>query len=203
VRKFKAIIFDLGNVVFDVSFERVFQSWALASGHDARVLEQKFLFDAFIDAFERGEISDAEFRVEISKRLHLNLRDDAFDAGWCDLYLAMRRGMDELLMELKQRYRLVALTNTNRIHARVWTKKYSDSLKIFDRIFSSHEMNARKPEAKAYQDVIRYLELRPQEAIFLDDAAVNIEGAAVCGLSTIHVHSHAQMLVDLREMLND
>lgn len=40
----KLIIFDLGKVVFDVSFERVFQYWAQKSGQNIRDIADKFVF---------------------------------------------------------------------------------------------------------------------------------------------------------------
>jgi len=84
---YKALIFDLGKVVFDLSFDRIFHFWAAASGQAASTIRDCFFFDALFDEFERGEVSAGEFRAEISRRLNLKLTDKIFDEGWCSLYL--------------------------------------------------------------------------------------------------------------------
>lgn len=196
----KALIFDLGKVVFDLSFDRVFQSWASTSGRQADEIKAKFEFDDVFDRFEKDELAPEEFRALLSKRLGLTLTDQEFDAGWCALYLDTYHGIDDLLASLAQRYQLVALTNTNSIHSPVWQAKYASTLGHFRRVFSSHELKARKPDAAAYQLVLDYLQVPPQQAVFLDDNANNIAGADRLGLQTILVTSYEQMTAELQAL---
>lgn len=197
---YKAIIFDLGKVVFDLSFDRVFQYWADVSGKKFTDIKSKFQFDYILDQFEKDEISATQFRQQIFKRLDLRLSDDEFDKGWCDLYLDTYVGINDLLAGLKQNYKLVALTNTNIIHSKVWQAKYTNTLKYFEKIFSSHEIGERKPEAKAFQIVIDYLQMEPQQIAFLDDNIENIKGAEVLGIKTILVTSFEQMKGEFRKV---
>lgn len=199
---YKALIFDLGKVVFDLSFDNVFQYWAAASGQQAEDIKRKFQFDGLFDEFERGEVSDEDFRAEISRRLRLKLANDVFDAGWCALYLDVYDGINALLSRLKKHYQLVALTNTNSIHARVWKTRYQQSLDYFDNVFCSHELKARKPEKQAYQSVLDYLSVEPSQTVFLDDSSLNIAGAAQLGIQTILVKTPQQMQTDLRNLLH-
>lgn len=195
---YKAIIFDLGEVVFDLSFDRIFRFWANASSGRYDAIKSKFQFDDLFDKFEKDDITPKEFRVEISKRLELTLTDQEFDEGWCDLYLDTYRGIEALLAHLQQHYRLVALTNTNVIHSSVWKIKYANTLRYFQKVFSSHELKARKPEAKAYQIVLDYLQVAPQQAVFLDDNIDNVSGADQLGIKTILVTSYEQMTAELQ-----
>lgn len=195
---YKAVIFDLGKVVFDLSFDRVFQFWANASGGHCGEIKSKFQFDDLFDQFEKAEVTPEEFRAELSKRLGLTLTDQEFDEGWCDLYLDTYRGIDTLLADLQQNYQLVALTNTNTIHSSVWKVKYGNTLRYFEKVFSSHELKERKPDAKAYQAVLDYLRVEPQQAVFLDDNIDNVRGADQLGIKTILVTSYEQMTAELR-----
>ncbi len=195
---YKAIIFDLGKVVFDVSFDRSFQYWATSSDRQFDDIKNKFQFDNIFDKFEKDEISSGQFRTEISQRLNLKLSDQEFDKGWCDLYLDIYIGIDNLLEDLKQNYKIVALTNTNIIHSKVWKIKYADTLQHFEKIFSSHELKERKPDTKAYQIVLDYLGIEPQQAVFLDDNIDNIKGADQLGIKTILVTSYKQMTEELK-----
>jgi len=103
----KAIIFDLGKVVFDLSFDRVFQSWANASGKTFQDIKNQFQFDELFDKFECKEISPEEFRTKLSDNLGFHLTDQAFDKGWCNLYMDIYKGMDSLLITLKHNYTLL------------------------------------------------------------------------------------------------
>jgi epoxide hydrolase-like predicted phosphatase len=196
---FKAIIFDLGKVVFDLSFDRVFQSWANYSGKPFEEIKSNFLFDELFDMFEKNEISPKQFRLSVSQRLGINISDKDFDNAWCNLYLDKYPSIDNLLIGLKSKYKIVALTNTNEIHNLVWRNKYANTLKHFEKIFSSHEMGTRKPEEKSYRIVLNYLNCEPSETIFLDDNLVNIKGAKNIGISTILVNSFDQMKNELHQ----
>lgn len=197
---YKALIFDLGKVVFDVSFDNTFQYWANLSGKPFDEIKNNFKFDAFLGAFERGEIAAQAFRESISKQLGLSLSNHDFDKGWCNLYLETYKGINDLLSELKTQYKIVALTNTNIIHNEVWTVKYADTLKHFEKVFSSHEIKLRKPEKQSYQMVLDYLQLQPSQTVFLDDNRENIQAAQQLGIQSILVTTQNQMKLDLQQL---
>jgi len=198
VNSYKAIIFDLGKVVFDLSFDKVFHFWAHASGRPYAEIKNRFQFDNVLDKFEKDEISPKEFRAEILKRLDFTLTNQEFDKGWCDLYLDTYRGIDNVLANLKYNYHLVALTNTNSIHSKAWNTKYASTLWHFQKIFSSHELKERKPDAKAYRIVLDYLQVEPQHVVFLDDNIENIKEAEQLGMKAILVTSFEQMTTELQ-----
>jgi HAD superfamily hydrolase (TIGR01509 family) len=183
--------------VFDLSFDRVFQSWATASGRQFADIKNKFVFDELSDKFERNEISAKQFRTTVSQRLNMELSNEEFDKCWCDLYLDAYNDIDNLLVRLKRNNKLVALTNTNSIHDKVWRVKYANTLQHFEKIFCSHEIGTRKPEEKSFTIVLDYLQCKPSEAIFLDDNADNINGAHELGIATILVTSQMQMRDEL------
>lgn len=197
---YKALIFDLGKVVFDVSFDSTFQYWASLSGKPFDEIKNNFKFDTFLGAFERGEISAQAFRESTSKQLNLSLSNHDFDIGWCNLYLEVYDGIDELLSELKTQYKIVALTNTNIIHNEVWTHKYAEILKHFEKVFSSHEIKLRKPEKQSYQLVLDYLQLQASQIVFLDDNIENIQAAQQLGIQSILVNTQQQMKINLQQL---
>jgi glucose-1-phosphatase len=196
----KAIIFDLGKVVFDLSFDRTFQYWADISGREFADLKNRFAFDESFEKFERAELLPSQFRTIVCSQLGLTLQDDEFDAGWCSLYLDTYSGIDELLIRLKQNYRVVALTNTNSIHHSVWPLKYSSSLRHFEKIFSSHELRTRKPEKESYRHVLDYLKVLPSETVFLDDNKSNVDAARELGINALLVSSPEQLAADLKTL---
>lgn len=197
--KITGLIFDLGGVVFDCSFDRTFDTWATLTGKPAEEIKREFKFSDNFEKFERSEISPRQFMESVSEQLNYKFDYATFEKGWNAIYLNIIRDIDHLLIELKRNYRIVALTNTNSAHALVWPEKYSDNLRHFEKIFSSHEMGIRKPEAKAFQTVLDCLNISAQQTIFLDDKEEYIEGAEQLGINTVLVTSYSQMLNGLKK----
>lgn len=199
MKKYKALIFDLGKVIFEVSFEMAYAYWGKLAGLDSEIIRKRFHFDFQYDLFSENKITAEEYAKHVSKLIEFELSLDDFETGWNRIYLDAFPGIDKTLIKLKQEYRLVALTNTNAVHARVWPEKYAEELQHFERIFSSHEMGVRKPEKKAYTMVLDYLGLSPGEVIFLDDTVPNVLGAENAGIKGIVVTSSSQMINDLQK----
>ncbi len=195
--KIKSIIFDLGGVVFDISFDNIFESWSASSGKPFDDIKNKFVIDEHWNEFERNDISPAEYRKIVTEQIGIKLSDEDFDRGWNDLYLDPYPGIDKILLHLKKHHKLVALTNSNAIHYKVWPARYADTLKHFEKVFSSHLIGTRKPEAKAFQTVLDYLQTKPSETVFLDDNPDNTDGAGKLGIDTIHVKSQEKMREEL------
>ena len=197
MQKMKVLVFDLGNVVFECSFDEVMQSWSRSSGKTMEALRDRFQFDFMYEKHEKGEISANAYFTYLSKELGLDISIDEIEKGWNAIYGDLIQEMGGLLKDLKLSYRIVALTNTNRSHKLVWEKKYADVLREFEKIFSSHEIGARKPDEAAYRHVLRYLNLPPGEVVFLDDNLENVEAGSRLGMKGIHVRSFQQMRNEL------
>ena len=61
----------------------------------------------------------------------------------------------------------------------------------FDVVVESCRVNMRKPETAIYELVLQRLNVRGDEAVFLDDLKENIAGAEQLGIHTIHVRNDA------------
>jgi epoxide hydrolase-like predicted phosphatase len=197
---YKALIFDLGKVVFDYSFPEAFAHWAKVSGKTKEDIEKHFEYGPVFEKFERDELTPDEFRKHISADIGFDFEKEEFENGWNNIYLELYPGMDNLLGTIKKTHRIVALTNTNRIHAKRWLTKFDDTLNHFEKIFSSHEIGKRKPESEAFLAVLDYLEMKPSDVIFLDDNPENINAAEKIGIKSILVSSPKQMYSDLKKL---
>ncbi len=198
---YKALIFDLGNVVFNVDMNLIPIHWAERSGIPLEKIKKYFETDKSFDKFERGDLTEEEYRKITNENLGMNLSEKDFDEGLTALYLDETDDINSLLKELKKNYRIIALSNTNIIHKRVWREKYKDTMDQFEKIFSSHEINTRKPETEPYLIALNYLKMKPEEVIFLDDKPENIEPAKTLGMKTITVKSPAQMRNELKTLV--
>lgn len=199
MNNYKALIFDLGKVIFEVTFEMAYAYWGSLAKTDSEIVRKRFRFDEAYDLFSANKLTEEEYAKHVSGLIQIELSVEQFATGWNKIYLDEFPGIGKTLKKLKENYRLVALTNTNATHARVWPEKYADLLQHFEKIFSSHEMGVIKPEPKSFTIVLDYLQLSPGETIFLDDTAANITGAEQLGIKGIIVTSSTQMITDLKQ----
>ena len=55
----------------------------------------------------------------------------------------------------------------------------------FDHVFYSHKVNMRKPDGNIYEHVLQHINCTSNEAIFIDDSQVNIDGATAAGWQAV------------------
>ena len=84
-------------------------------------------------------------------------------------------------------HRVVVLSNTNRLHTTFWPEEYPEIRDAADHIYLSQDLGMRKPEARIYQHVLRAEGFSPDDTVFFDDNADNIEGANQLGITSILV----------------
>lgn len=188
-KKLEAAIFDLGGVVFGISLKGIIKSWAESAGASPQKIAEKFEADLFYERFETSEISPEEYRKHVCDKLKISLSPEDFDRGWNSIYLDVLPGIEAVITEVRKRIKVVVLTNTNQIHAPVWQERYADVLEYFEKVFASHEIEARKPEPEAFQIVLDYLGSKPDKVIFFDDNQENIDGANALGINGVLVTS--------------
>ncbi len=198
--RYQALIFDLGNVIFNFSFDNIFYYWAKVTGIHANELKQKFDIDETYYKFEKGEIDSLTFREYVSEKLGFCMTDVEFDNGWNAIYLNVVPGIEQILRGLKFNFRLIVLTNTTEIHARRWKIKYASILRYFENVFCSHEIKARKPDRNAFGTVLNYLKLNPNDVVFLDDNPEFVKAASEMGITSILVRSPDQMIRELNKL---
>ena len=78
------------------------------------------------------------------------------------------------------------MSNTNAAHVDVWKPLYSDFLDMFDAVYVSNELGARKLEARIYEKVLELEGVRGSDAVFFDDKMENIEAAEALGIEGAH-----------------
>jgi putative hydrolase of the HAD superfamily len=66
---------------------------------------------------------------------------------------------------------------------------YADILGHFREIFLSSAIGLRKPDAAAYDHVVKAIGVPASRIVFFGDRAANIEGARHSGLKAVHVTS--------------
>lgn len=191
--KFKAVIFDFGNVIINIEFQRIYQAFAKFTSKPVFYIEKRITEDQIFRRYESGQFTDEEFRDVIRQTLGFPLSDHEVDTAWNAILLDIPTDRIDLIHNIRQKYPVYLLSNTNNIHITAsnnYLKKTHGirSLnELFDKLYLSYEMGLWKPDAEIYREVLRTNKLQPNEVIFFDDNLHNIESAKALGMQTILV----------------
>ena len=181
-------IFDLGNVIVDIDFNRVMGVWSDYSRVPLANLQKSFVMGEAFKRHERGQITDEEFAASVCEEMGMALSFDQFSAGWQAIFVGLRPEVIDVMNKLREQgHRVVVLSNTNRLHTYFWPGEYPQIAQAADKIYLSQEMGMRKPDVEIYQKLLEEEGFSASEAVFFDDNADNIKGAQQLGITSILV----------------
>jgi glucose-1-phosphatase len=195
-----ALLFDLGRVVLDIDFSQALSCWARHSGCTPEDLAARFVRDEAYQRHELGTLDDADYFESLRTALQIGISDAALLEGWNAIFAGEMPGIAPLLARAAMRMPLYALSNTNRPHVEYFTKIYAPLLRHFKEVFLSSTIGLRKPDAAAFDHVVKAIGVPPQRIVFFDDLAENIEGARAYGLTAVHVASTDDVADALRAL---
>ena len=196
----EGFIFDLGKVIIDYSLENTVGHWVENTDKDIQWYIDNFPQNGTFEQFERGELSWREFLDAWTSNARFSMSPQVFLDGWNNIFLDVYDGIDELLDDLRERYPVVALSNTNELHVSKWTAAFGGTINKFDKIFASNEIGARKPEKRAYDIVLEHLQLAPDSVVFFDDLPENIAAARELGIKGYQVEGAEQIKSVLKDL---
>ncbi|MBI4523034.1 MAG: HAD hydrolase-like protein [Deltaproteobacteria bacterium] len=162
----KAIVFDLGGVLFFEGKAVVRDKLAREYGYDAALIDKILRSPKSID-LRKGLIEDDEFWQWVQRRL-----PEGYDAGlvkreWYEGY-TLDRDIFELIGKLKRRYRIVAFSGNIKSRIDFLEGRYRFR-SLFDVEVYSFDHHATKPEKKFVEIMLRESNCRPEEIIYVDD----------------------------------
>jgi glucose-1-phosphatase len=185
-----ALLFDLGRVVLDIDFKKTLACWAGHADCEPAHLAGRFTsHDESYQRHERGEISDAAFFASLRGLLGIGISDAQILEGWNAIFTGEVPGIAPLLQRAARHLPLYAFSNTNGAHVAHFSLAYSGVLEHFRELFLSSSIGLRKPDAEAYDHVVKAIGVPAERIVFFDDLTENIEGARARGLIAVHVRS--------------
>ena len=195
----KTVIFDIGNVLMEFSWWPYVRS--LFDEDTARVITDAFWKTGYWEEFDRGVLSYEEIvklmeeaAPEYVKEIHLTLER----VGEC------MRKHDYAIPWIKQLkemgYQVVFLSNYSEFLMKL-KPEVLDFLPYMDGgVFSCH-VKLIKPDPAIYQVLCDKCNLIPEESLFVDDNAANIESAKAFGLHAIRFEGYEKSYGEVMEYL--
>jgi putative hydrolase of the HAD superfamily len=200
LRAADALLFDLGRVVIDIDFARAFACWAGHARCDPGVFEEQFRRDVSHRRHEVGEIDTREYFAGLKAVFGVDISYEQFIEGWNAIFIGEVPGMADLLERAARQLPLYAFTNTNPDHELFWSTRYVDILANFKEIFVSSTIRLRKPDAAAFDHVVKAIAVPAERIMFFDDVIENVDGARARGLQAVHVRSTADVADALKAL---
>mgnify|MGYP005857282439 CR=1 FL=1 len=198
----QVVIFDCGGVLLRDRDDAAYAAWGARLGLGADDLRQALYTSRAWSLAERGQLSEAEFWVQVVRELGLgdeaqaqSLAADLWDSWTVD------DAVLGLIDRLRGRYRVAMLSNATDILEHNLAHRYGVADR-FELIVNSARLGVAKPEPAIYAETLRRLGARPAEVLFIDDRAENIAAAAALGLHVIWFVGAAELERQLAVHLN-
>lgn len=193
----KTVIFDLGGVIVPFDFNRAYAKLKVLCGLEPDAIRAQIGAAEIVPAFESGHMNSREFVQRLTAALHLNLTFEEFRDLWFSIFDPHTLIPESLLLDLKQNYRLVLLSNTNELHFDLLAERYR-LLEHFDHWVLSYKVGAMKPSPAIYAEAVKHAHCEPAECFFTDDVPAYVDGARQAGIDAEQFLGYDKLLADLK-----
>lgn len=206
----KNLLFDLGGVIMDIKRDncvRAFEALGMSCANE--LLGEYAQKGAFL-ALEEGLIDSEQFREEIRKNIVGEVSDKDIDEAFCRFLLGIPPHRLDALEDLRNRYNIYLLSNTNPImvnsdikyYFRVCGKEMED---YFDGMVLSYEAKSIKPDSRIFEYAVSHLGIVPEETLFLDDSQKNLDAASQLGFNVALVSPGTEFVdvISQKLLMND
>jgi putative hydrolase of the HAD superfamily len=188
----KNILFDFGNVLFDIDLPVIEHKLRLLMGDAFDEAYAGLRRDKVFELYETGGISSEEFVDTIRCSVSPALSAEHVTDVWNAIFISMPRHRFDMLLRLRQQYKVFLLSNINDLHER-WIAEYmvrehglvDYESRFFDGVYFSHLIRLRKPDRAIYEYVLSDAEILPEQTVFFDDVQANIDAANAVGIRGI------------------
>lgn len=175
----EVILFDLGGVLVELGEQPIPTDWL---PHDDGFDLSDWFASKTAMRFEKGLLSAQSFAESIRFDLKIEASSEAILEHFTQWPVGPFPGVQSLLEDLGRKYRLAILSNTNELH---WPRLLGEFniAHHFEKMFASHKMKKAKPDLDIFHDVIKDLNVKPENILFLDDNLMNIDASKQVGIN--------------------
>lgn len=179
----KNIVFDMGNVLVRYRAEPTCERFIEDLLDRERVRTAVFVSPEWT-LLDMGVITEEQALMQICARLPERLHEAAALClrDWHLYNMYPIQEMEQVVRELKARgFGAYVLSNAAIRLKEIWRELFP-APESYDGVLFSAEVQCIKPQKEIYEHFFTRFGLKPEECFFIDDLAVNIEGARACGM---------------------
>lgn len=184
MEKIEAIIFDMGRVLVAIDnallAERLFKGMTET---DTQEIARRTMADAAMVDFNSGRIGPEAFFERMRQRYGLAMDFEAFRGLWCDIFYTME-GMEELVAELGEKYRIGLLSDTDPLHWECIRTQWP-WIGAFESVTLSYRLGVMKPAPAIYLAAADGVKTPCERCLYIDDLEDNVRGAVAVGMQAV------------------
>lgn len=175
-------VFDIGNVLIQLGYERVLARICSFSDMDRDRLIQLMEAAGGYRDLERGLVTFDQFHNALCT--HGGYRGELSElrAAWSDFFDGPVEGIERLLDRVRAQYRVAFLSNSNEVHERVIADRFGVLFGQDEPILYSHQLRMAKPDSAIFLRLLDDLGAAPADVIYTDDLLENVRAATDIGI---------------------
>ena len=186
----KTIALDLGGVVVAIDITKAYKHFREVGLQDVERFINPFHQEGFFGDLEGGKITAEEFRQEFSRLVGREVTSEECKYACMGFIDGVSQpALDAVLRLRKAGYRVVLLSNTNP-YVMTWAMSSAFDGRhpghglrwYFDACYLSYACQLSKPDPEIFRFVLDNELIRPDELLFVDDGARNVEVAQSLGI---------------------
>ncbi len=194
------IIFDIGGVLVDYDWKTYLRGFCFPPEKENAIANATFLSTAWSE-LDREALSIDEITAMMTASAPEYSADILTVFGGLHRTIGRRDYACGLIRSLKNRgFKVYYLSNYSS-YTLNRTRGALDFLPLMDGGLFSYEVKQVKPEPEIFASLLaRYPSIRPEESVFFDDSAVNVEAAQKLGFHGIVFQNPSQAMAELAAM---
>ena len=197
--KITTVIFDFGYVLSLPPRASDYQELAALAGVDGKPFEA--IYWGQRADYDRGAIDGPAYWRRIAEATGKEITPTQIQSLiTADIALWMRANplMMEWVRALKNRGLKIAVLSNMPIEISSYMRQYAPWFKDFDYVCFSAEVDLAKPEAAIFHACLKAVRSRPEECLFIDDRAENVEAARALGMQALQFTSVQKLAADIK-----
>lgn len=189
----KNLIFDFGGVLVNLDKDICVAEFKKINAEEVAHYVDFCIQEDLFHELEIGAISVPQFCEEVRRKApRCTGTDEQIVRAWASLLTEVPVHRLAALLELKEKYRIFLLSNTNEIHWELAEDVFFCQVEglgvedYFEKSYLSYELGMIKPSKEIFELVLKENGLNPEETVFIDDSPKNCAAAESVGIKAFH-----------------
>jgi glucose-1-phosphatase len=192
------VFFDLGNVLINLSFEKLKKQLADTFKINPEDVDAPLFENGLHHLYETGQIDTNEFCKYLSLRCGKNIPNKKILHAFTNIFWPNSSVFPIVRSLSEQKKRLILLSNVSEAHFS-FIKEHYPVLEWFDNFVLSYKVGATKPDSKIFEAALSVANCPAEECFFIDDIAENITVARTHNIDAEQYTDTPTLLKHLKE----
>lgn len=196
----KAVLFDLGGVYFEDGTVKFIKKLSKKTGLEYDKLYELFRTGKSLD-YRKNLITADEFFKWASAEIKHKVLPDDLNLMWVSEYTEIREVKD-IVVNLRSNGLKVTILSDNVPERIDYLQKKYGFLDLFDDVVLSYEVNLTKSSVEIFKLALGRINIKPAEAVFVDDSQKKLDVAKTLGIATILFSDRNKLASDLEKVIS-